>query len=263
MTKTNRSHRNATLRVRASVAVLSGLLLAAIGSAAHAGPPAGSTPVHVVLFGTTSSESAVTDKLLTMFENVVVPAAVEQRARLVVALVSGDSAAGPTIAADVSFARVTDAAEGNPHYEHELITDATDKVVTRVRRVVTHREPAPASDWFGATVFASQIFKQFPSAAPKRLTLVGDLVNTAQGCNVSARDLSPANYDALFSSCTHGALPPLRRVHVVNAGIGLGAPASLGPALQAMWNAYFAATRATVDCQAATLVADCSKANQP
>jgi hypothetical protein len=267
MKKENHVHGN-----RGLPALFTAVFLAAVLAVALGATPAGAianprtrtvsserdTPVVVVLLGHTKSEAGETNQLVDMLRDVVIPNAASIRARVIVGLVSDESATRPKVAADTKL-DVGGRSGGNPHYEQELLDDATDDLVARVQKVVARRTAAPASDYFGAFAWAADVLDQFPKRSPKQLVTLGDLLNTAgEGCNLSARDLSGDNTGVVINQCTHSAVPHLAGVRVSSAGVGLGAPPALVPALRTFWSSYFDAAGARIDCWAATLVtADC------
>jgi len=214
--------------------------------------------IQLVLFDDTESSVSARGVLVRMLGNVVVPTAARRGDRLILALVSDASTTHPSVVADEDFAHLIAMAGGNPVEEARLINDAKGAITNDLERVLKNRPSAPASDWFGAMVWSEQTFAEFPPSTPKRLTTLGDLVNTTPGCSLGLRDLSTVNVPQVIQSCTDGYLPDFRGVVVVQGGAGLGdLPADKVLGVRRLWLSYWAETHATLACYAATLVASC------
>ena len=205
----------------AAMLLLSGCGAMAAGSAANKPPDVADTPALVVtVMGATGSDVAQRDIQLGHLRNVVAPRAALDRARVIVGIVSDSSFTRPQVIGDVNL-DVAKEAGGNPFTADDLRTERTKQLENKVSEEMSRLQPAPASDPFGAVLWAESILSQFPSSTKKLLVLLTDAVATVNNCNLTGRDLTPAFRPKVLADCTRGRTPRLAGVEVWQGGAGL------------------------------------------
>lgn len=238
--------------------VLSGCGATAAGNPGPSADLSKTPAVVVTVMGATGSDTAERDVQLGHLRDVVAPKAAQEHARVMVGVVSDSSLTRPQVIADVDL-NVAKEAGGNPFTADDLRTERTKQLEKKVSDEMSRLAPAPASDPFGAVLWAESVFAQFPPTTKKLLVLLTDAVATVPGCNLTGRDLSASFRTQVLSDCTHGRTPRLAGVEVWQGGAGLSLdnddlPEATALAIEDLWRQFWDTTGANLTRYGPTLV---------
>ena len=219
----------------------------------------GRRPLWIVLVGRNGSDADDSDAHLAHLTDVVLPAAADVSARVLVGLIEDDSDRAPAIVADARLAARGPAAD-NPEVAQRQRAGAARAIANCVTRALG-QPPASRSDPFGAVVWAASVFDTTP-ASSRHLTLLSDAIaTTADGCNLTGRDLRPEARPRLLRDCVTGDVAGLRGATVWMAGPGRGRAAEESAASTAtpddvigLWRALFDSVGAELTRAGVTLL---------
>jgi len=202
-------------------------------------------PQRVVEFLHTVSDERQQEQDVADFTTVVVPAAAQACAHVVVLATGANGLTAAQVIARADFD--TNAVDGrNTDKRSRLVAERVTALRAAVTSGLAAIPYATASDPFGGYIAAAELLQQAHGA--KVLTVYGDqLANRPPGCLLSVRDLR--RVQELLGVCSP-AVPSLAGVdvEVVGAGYSLGAPVSTATAqgLEPLLRAYFAKAGAHV-----------------
>jgi hypothetical protein len=243
------------------VAAAAGYNLVAESHSTDLGPcrtePASETqPTYVVAIGTNSSDAALAETHERHLEEVVLPAAIADNARIVVGTVSGDSAREPTLVADLSLLPTGDGSD-NPENQATYSSQKAAELAQCVKSALAAR-PSDRTDVFGALAWAANVMP--PTASVRHVVLLSDAINTTEGCNLTGRDISPSGRQHVFDQCGSAEYAGLAGADVWLGGAGLtnggdATPSQLTPsAVIEFWTAFVESHGAHVSRAGATLL---------
>ncbi|MBV6509615.1 MAG: hypothetical protein JJLCMIEE_02710 [Acidimicrobiales bacterium] len=172
----------------------------------------------VVLIGTNASDATLEDIHLRHLQDVVLPDAARNGARVIEGTISNDSERDPTLVADISFMPT---GEGSDNPENQVKwADDQKEMFLRCTRNGLVREPADRSDVFGAISWASSLLPE--RAEPRRIVVLSDAINTTEGCNLTGRDIvSSAGRAAVMADCGGSNFTGLAGTEIWLGGVGM------------------------------------------
>jgi hypothetical protein len=221
-------------------------------------PASNSQATIVVLLGTNASDASLVSTHMRHLQEVVLPEAARDGARVIEGTISGDSERSPTLVADISFLPTGEGSD-NPENQETWADDQTD-VFLRCTRAALLDEPADRSDVFGALAWGSNLLPDH--AELRRIVVLSDAINTTEGCNLTGRDIDSADgRAAVMADCGGADLSGLTATEVWLAGVGLSSGAdstgTLTPSeLEAFWSWFVADKGGRVTRAGTTLLPD-------